>query len=46
MPILVMQAAKETDDWNLRARESWRLGAALAEADAFEEALQLFKVLY
>ena len=44
MSLGVMQAAKETGDASLRARESWRLGAALAEAEAFEDALQLFQV--
>lgn len=38
------QAAKETGDEALRARESWRLGAALAEAEKFEAAHTLFQV--
>jgi hypothetical protein len=38
------QAAKETGDGSLRARESWRLGAALAEAEDFEAAHALFQV--
>lgn len=42
----MVQAAKEAGDAGLRSRESWRLGAALAEAEAFEEAKELFKVLH
>lgn len=38
------QAALETGDGSLRARESWRLGAALAEAEDFEAAHALFQV--
>ncbi|KAK9917864.1 hypothetical protein WJX75_009040 [Coccomyxa subellipsoidea] len=37
------EAAKETGDGGLRARESWRLGAALAEAEDFEAAHALFQ---
>ncbi len=41
---LAAQASKETGDGSLRARESWRLGAALAEAEDFEAAHALFQV--
>ncbi|EIE27806.1 hypothetical protein COCSUDRAFT_39376 [Coccomyxa subellipsoidea C-169] len=37
------EASKETGDGSLRARESWRLGAALAEAEDFEAAHALFQ---
>jgi hypothetical protein len=39
-----MQAAKETGDGDLRAKQSWRVGAALAEMEAYEEALPFFQV--